>query len=130
MSLPKQVLLLCALCLVAICIAAVLPIAIPSSVIAMLLVLCLLLGGVLKPPHLDGIAKTLQSYMGFFFVPTCVSVLEELEIIKESGLIILILCVLGTIGTFGVTALTTTCLLKLWGKKSQQPQAAPTEPSV
>lgn len=120
MNMPKQILLLCTLCLVAICIEAVLPIAIPSSVISMLLVLCLLLCGALKPNHLDGIAKTLQGYMGFFFVPTCVSVLKELEIIKESGLIILLLCILGTVGTFAVTALTTTLLLKIWGKKENK----------
>ncbi len=120
MNMPKQVLLLCTVCLAAICIEAVLPIAVPSSVIAMLIVLVLMLTHVIKPPHLEGVAGVLQGYMGFFFMPTCVSILQELDIMREHGVAIVLICFVGTVATFGVTALATTLLLKVCEKKGDR----------
>lgn len=112
-KLARQFLLLCVICLVAIWGQEICPFPMPSSVLAMLMVLGLLLCGALKPRHLEDITQGLQSYMSFFFVPTCVGILEQGDIIRESGLQILLLCVVGTALTFGVTAWVTTALIRL-----------------
>lgn len=120
MSMPKQTLLLCTICLIAMCVEAVSPVTVPSSVLAMLLVLALLLLRVIQPRHLEGATAAIQSYMGFFFVPTCVSILEKLDILKEYGVVIVLLCFIGTVATFAFTALITTILLKLTDKGGAQ----------
>ncbi len=120
MSIPRQILLLLSICLVAILIADILPVPIPSSVIAMLLVLSLLLLRAIKPTHLSDITSAMQKYMAFFFLPTCISILSEVDIIKESGLEILLLCFIGTVATFAVTAFVTTGLIRLLNKKGSE----------
>ena len=62
----------------------------------------------------------LQKNMAFFFVPMCANILEELEILKSTGLLLLGVCVFCTVITFAITGFTVTLLQKLMNGKEKK----------
>lgn len=70
------------ICLVGEGIAAVLPFAFPASVLSMLLLFVLLLCGVLKVEHIREKGDFLLKNMAFFFIPSGVALLEQVDFLK------------------------------------------------
>ncbi|WP_251319024.1 CidA/LrgA family protein [Flintibacter muris] len=68
-------------CLLSEGIAALIPVAFPASVIALLLLGLLLFAKILKPEHIQRLSGFLVANMAFFFLPSCVGVMEHAPII-------------------------------------------------
>ena len=77
------------ICLVGEGIAAILPFAFPASVLSMLLLFVLLLCGVLKVEHIREKGDFLLKNMAFFFIPSGVALLEQVDFLKGKIMILL-----------------------------------------
>jgi holin-like protein len=80
-------------------------ITVPGSIIGMILLLILLCTKVVKLEMVDTVAKFFLEHLAFFFVPAGVGLLTSLNVIKDSWIRLVIVCILTTIITIGVTAL-------------------------
>ena len=81
-------------------------IAIPSSIIGMLLLAALLQTKVIKEEWVKGMSDFLISNMGFFFVPPGVALMLYLDIIKAEFIPIVVATVVSTILVLIVTGWT------------------------
>ena len=75
MNIMAEIAILCGVCLVSEGIAALIPVAFPASVIALLLLGLLLFTKILKPEHIQRLSGFLVANMACFFLPTCVGVM-------------------------------------------------------
>lgn len=103
------------ICLVGEGIAAVLPFAFPASVLSMLLLFVLLLCGVLKVEHIREKGDFLLKNMAFFFIPSGVALLEQVDFLKGKIMILLLICLITMVLTFAATAFTVR-LVSRWQK--------------
>ena len=103
------------ICLVGEGIAAVLPFAFPASVLSMLLLFVLLLCGVLKVEHIREKGDFLLKNMAFFFIPSGVALLEQVDFLKGKIMILLLICLITMVLTFVATAFTVR-LVSRWQK--------------
>jgi holin-like protein len=78
---------------------------VPGNIIGMILLLILLYTKVVKLEMVDTVAKFFMEHLAFFFIPAGVGLLTSLNIIKDSWVRLVIVCILTTIITIGVTAL-------------------------
>ena len=81
MNIMVELALIFGVCLAGEGISAVLPFAFPASVIAMLLLGALLFFKILKTRHIERASHFLAGNMAFFFLPTCVGVMEHADAI-------------------------------------------------
>ena len=115
MKIITQIGVLFGVCLGGVGISAILPFPFPASVSAMLL-LC----RVVKPGQIDEIAGFLTKNMAILFLPAAVGIIESLDILRDSGIQILIICLVSTLLTFGVTATVVSLLMRLADRKERQ----------
>ena len=88
----QQCLVLFGLCLLGAVIGELSPVSVPGSVVGMVLLFVCLMTGIVKVEQVEDVADFLQKNMAFFFVPMCANILEELEILKSTGLLLLGVC--------------------------------------
>lgn len=79
MNIMGELTVIFGLCLISEGISALIPVAFPASVIALLLLALLLFSGALKPEHIRRASGFLVANMAFFFLPSCVGVMEHAE---------------------------------------------------
>ena len=120
MKIITQIGVLFGVCLGGVGISANLPFPFPASVSAMLLLFALLLCRVVKPGQIDEIAGFLTKNMAILFLPAAVGIIESLDILRDSGIQILIICLVSTLLTFGVTATVVSLLMRLADRKERQ----------
>lgn len=113
MKIFNQILLIFVICLAGLFISATLPIVIPGSVISMIILLILLIFKIIRPEHIKETAEFLLANLAFFFIPVTSGVAEYFEMLKDSMLAIVFICVFTTVLTFGVTAFTVTMAIKI-----------------
>jgi holin-like protein len=113
MKLMLQIGVIFFICLIGEGIASILPIAFPGSVISMILLFILLLFKVLRPDHIKEKSEFLAKNMAFFFIPAGVSIIKYYDVIKDSIIPLLIVCIITTILTFATTAYTVTAIMKI-----------------
>lgn len=113
MKLLVQIGIVFGICLVGEGIAQILPFPFPASVISMILLLVLLLTKVVKVHYIQQKAEFLLKNMSFFFIPAGVALIEQVDAVKDSALILLFICFVSTFLTFGATALTIKFVLYL-----------------
>lgn len=113
MKLLVQIGIVFGICLVGEGIAQILPFPFPASVISMILLLVLLLTKVVKVHYIQQKAEFLLKNMAFFFIPAGVALIEQVDAVKDSALILLFICFVSTFLTFGATALTIKLVLYL-----------------
>lgn len=77
MNIMAQAGIIFGICLISEGISALIPVAFPASVIALLLLMLLLFSGALKPEHIKDLSGFLVANMAFFFLPPCVGVMEH-----------------------------------------------------
>lgn len=77
MNIMSELTIIFGLCLISEGISALIPVAFPASVIALLLLALLLFSGALKPEHIRRSSGFLVANMAFFFLPSCVGVMEH-----------------------------------------------------
>ncbi|MDR1862747.1 MAG: CidA/LrgA family protein [Treponema sp.] len=104
-------------------IAGFLPFAFPASIIALGLVLCLLLTGLLRLEHIKEISGFLLSNMAFFLIPASVNVINYLDLVGRYAFALILICSVSMVITFGVTALTVSVVFKLTRAFSGPPPA-------
>ena len=99
-------------CLVSEGVAALIPVAFPASVIALLLLMLLLFTGALKPEHIRELSGFLVANMAFFFLPSCVGVMEHAPIILRQLAPFLLISFLTTPLIYFVTAWSVQLLIR------------------
>lgn len=123
MKIFNQILILFTICLAGLFISSMLPIVIPGSVISMLLLLFLLILKIIKPKHIKETAEFILANLAFFFIPVTSGVAEYFDVLKDSILAIVFICVFTTVLTFAVTAFTVTLIMKIIDKRSVKKDA-------
>ena len=106
MSIMAEIGLICAVCLAGVAVEAVLPFAFPASVISMVLLIVLLLSGLIKPVHIQRVSGFLVANMAFFFLPSCVGIIEHKDVLLDKLLPVFAICFLTTPLVYLVTAWT------------------------
>lgn len=104
MNIMAEIAVVFGVCLISEGIAALIPVAFPSSVIALLLLGLLLFSGILKPEHIRRLSGFLVANMAFFFLPSCVEVMEHAPVILSRLGPFLLIIVLTTPLVYLVTA--------------------------
>lgn len=104
------------LCLISEGISALIPVPFPASVIALLLLALLLFSGLLKPEHIQRASGFLVANMAFFFLPSCVEVMEHASAILSQLLPFLLISLLTVPLVYCVTAWVVQLLIRLAGK--------------
>ena len=121
MNIMAEIAIICGICLVSEGISALIPVAFPASVIAMLILLLCLITSLLKVEHIREKSDFLLENMAFFFIPAGVNVINYLDILKASWLPLVVICTVTTVITFAATAysirLTILLLHRKGGKK-------------
>lgn len=125
MRIISQIGIIFAVCWLGEIISAALPFTFPSSIIAMILLFLFLLFRIVKVDHIKEKSNFLLSNMSFFFIPISVSIIEDYQMIKESLLPFLVICIVGTIITFTTTVFTIRIVTKILsgrkrGKKNDE----------
>ena len=120
MEILLQLCIILGACLAGEIISAVLPFAFPSSVIAMLLLLVLLLCGALKEKNIQTVGDFLLKNMSVFFLPSAIGILQYWDIIGGVLVEFLLICALTTVLTFVATAYTVMFVRKLQAKSAQK----------
>lgn len=101
-----QLALIFTLCLVGDLIAAILPITLPGSVVAMLLILFLLFTPALKEEHLGESADFLLRNMTFFFIPPGVSIIQYMDLVSTIWWQLLVVNIVSLLVCFAVAGWT------------------------
>ena len=104
MKIIRQVGIIFAVCWISEVVERFLPFSFPASVIGMLLLFFCLVTGILKVEHVQEKADFLLENMAFFFVPAGVSIINYFDVLKDTWVQLVIICVLSTVITFAVTA--------------------------
>lgn len=112
LNIMAQAAIIFGLCLLSEGLAALIPVAFPASVIALLLLGLLLFTGVLKPQHIQKFSAFLIANMAFFFLPSCVEVVEHAPAILRQLLPFALVVVLTTPVVYFVTAWTVQLLIR------------------
>ncbi len=95
----------------------ILPFPIPASVYGLVLMVLLLMTGLIKLEMIQETADYLISVMAIFFLPSSVSLMVNLDVMKGSILQLFLMCVVSTVVVTAVTGLVAQWVMKLTGKK-------------
>ena len=111
MNIMAEAAIIFGVCLASEGLAALIPVAFPASVIALLLLVLLLFTRVVKPEHIQRLSGFLVANMAFFFLPSCVGVMEHAPAILRQLLPFLLISFLTTPLVYFVTAWTVQLLM-------------------
>ena len=125
MNIMAELAIIFGICLVSEGISALLPIALPASVISMLVLLALLLQAmygavdlqVVKPRHIDRVCRFLVANMAFFFVAPCAGIIEHVESLLACLLPFLCAAILTTPLVYAATAWSIQLMLRARRRK-------------
>lgn len=120
MNIMAQIAIICAVCLVSEGIAALIPVAFPASVIALLLLGLLLFTGIVKPEHIKDLSAFLVANMAFFFIPSCVGVMEHAPAVLRQLVPFLLISFLTTPLIYFTTAWSVQWLIRRARKKEDR----------
>lgn len=119
MKIIKQIGIIFTVCWLSQVIAKFLPFDFPASVIGMIFLFLCLLTGVLKIGHIQEKSDFLLGNMAFFFVPAGVSIMNYFDLLKNSAVKLVIICIVSTVITFVVTAYSVTLTMKLMNRRKK-----------
>lgn len=97
----------------------ILPIAIPSSIIALLLMLILFLSKIIKPETIETSSNWILSNMAIFFIPACVSIIDHLNLLLSAWWQILVISIISFLLTFIAAGYTVVLIQKLMAKRGK-----------
>ena len=101
-------------------IAAILPVAVPPSIVAMALLLLLLFCGALRLEQVEDTADFFLKNMGFFFIPVNVSIMKSYRLISDNLFKFLFLIVVTTLITFAATGWTVQAVMRLHNRTQKE----------
>ena len=99
------------------CIESILPFPFPASVISLLLLLVLLIVRAVKVEQIREKSDFLLGNLAFFFVPAVSGLIEYVDVLKESLVAFLVICVVSTVLTFAATAKAVQLTVRLMEKR-------------
>ena len=113
LKLLSQIGIIFGICWVSTLIEAVLPFAMPASIIGMLMLLILLVTRVVRPEHVREKSDFLLANLPFFFIPAAVSIMNYTDVLQGKLAALLAVCTISMVITFAVTsvAVRITCRL-------------------
>lgn len=117
MNIIGELAILSAVCLVAEAISYLLPIAFPSSVISLLMLMLALYTGRVKERHIETTSNFFLSNMGVFFVPACIGLMNHFAQISAQIVPFLVITALTVPLVYGVTAWTVQLMMR--GRKKE-----------
>lgn len=106
MKVLKQIAVIFGICLLGQMAAELIPVPFPGSVMSMVFLFIIFMLNWIKPKTLSEVNGFLLENMAFFFIPSGVGIITQYDIIKNSVVQILIICVVSTVVTFAATAYT------------------------
>ena len=106
MSIMGEVAIIFGICLLSEGLVTLLPIAFPASVLSMVILLILLLTGVIKEHRISRLCSFLVGNMAFFFLPSCVGIIEYWDTLSAVLLPFLVISFLTVPLIYGATAWT------------------------
>lgn len=112
MNIMAEAAIIFGVCLISEGLSALIPVAFPASVIALLLLGLLLFTRILKPEHIQRLSGFLVANMAFFFLPSCVGVMEHAPIILRQLAPFLLISFLTTPLIYFVTAWSVQLLIR------------------
>lgn len=107
------------ICLVGEFLSSLLPVPIPGSILAMVLLFLLLVTKVLKPKHIAEKSDFLLGNMAFFFIPAGVGILEQASLLWENIIPLAVICVVSTMVTFAAASGTVRLVLRLQNRRAR-----------
>lgn len=116
----KQLLIVFGICLAGVLLSGLVPVPIPGSVLAMLGLILVLSIGLVREEQVAGLCDFFKENMAFLFIPAGIGAIENLDVLKESGLVLILVCVVGTFLTFAATAFTVRGVLALNQKRKER----------
>ena len=119
MNIMAELAIIFGICLVSEGISALLPIALPASVISMVLLFVLLATGGLKLDHIREKSDFLLANMSFFFLPAGVSMLNYFDVLKSTWVQLLVICLVTMVLVFAATALSVRFTLYLLERRKR-----------
>lgn len=119
MKFLKQMCVIFAVYLISVLISGLLPVAVPGSVIGMILLFLLLLSGLLKPEQVGDAGDFLGKNMAFLFVPTVVGIVQYIPVLLEHLLAFLVIIAVTTLLTFAAAAYTVTAVIRLQRRRKE-----------
>ena len=117
MNIMAQAAIIFGLCLLSEGLAALIPVAFPASVIALLLLGLLLFTKILKPEHIQRLSGFLTANMAFFFLPPTVSIMRHADAILGQLVPFLLISFLTTPLVYCAAAWTVQLLIRLSQRK-------------
>ena len=106
MNVIRQILILFGICLAATVASELLPLPLPASVLAFMLLAVLLGVGILKEGSVAGLCDFFQKNLTFLFLPAGVGLVERLDLLAQSGAALAVVCLVSGFFTFAAAALT------------------------
>lgn len=119
MNIMVQLAVILGVCLAGEGIAALIPVAFPSSVVSLILLMILLLTGVVKERQIQTVSGFFIANMAFFFIPSFVGTLEHAELLISQALPLLLIVGLTTPVVYLVTGWTVQLLLLVMRRKEK-----------
>lgn len=124
MKIFKKTLILFIVCFVSDIIAFYLPFPFPGSVLAMIITFLLLLTGFVKVRQIEPVSNFFVKNMAFVFLPSTVSIIAYLDILRNIIWQFLIVCVVTTFVTFFCTAYAVKLTVYLLNKRKEKNENA------
>lgn len=116
MNILKKLIILLLICIVCDIIVYFLPFPFPGNVLAMIILfLCLFLGFV-KIRHIDTASDFFLQNMAFFFIPSTVSIISYIDVLKSVLWQFVFICIITTVITFVCTAYSVKLTIYLMNK--------------
>ena len=120
MKILKQAGILFGLCWVGLYIEKLLPITFPSSVIALILLLALLIARVVRVEHVREKTDFLLGNLPFFFIPAATGIMQYKELLLGNGVAILVICAVSMVATFAATVWAVRLTMKLIERRNRK----------
>lgn len=98
---------------------ALLPFPIPASVYGLVLMVVLLMTKIIKLEMIEDTADYLISVMPIFFLPSSVSLMVNLDVMKGNIFKLFLMCLVSTTVVTAVTGLVAQWVIKVIGKKTK-----------
>ncbi len=119
MNIMAQLAVILGVCLAGEGIAVLIPVAFPSSVVSLILLMILLLTGVVKERQIQTVSGFFIANMAFFFIPSFVGTLEHAELLISQALPLLLIVGLTTPVVYLITGWTVQLLLLVMRRKEK-----------
>lgn len=103
MKLLSQFGIIFGICWVSTLLEAVLPFALPASIIGMLILLVLLAARIVRPEHVQEKSDFLLANLPFFFIPAAVSIMNYTDVLQGKLAALLAVCAISMVATFAAT---------------------------